>query len=303
MPRACRILATQRCHCKPGRCIGARYYRPTVSRPRPPVHHVRSLVLAPLCTFACASGAYAAGADTYAIDPVHTRVMVAIDHAGFSDAIGTVSGSNGVLVFDRHDWRSARLDVRVPVARLNFGDAKWDAAVLAANLLDGARYPEARFVSTTAQPVAASVQPPTPLSEGSSRATVCGQLTLRGVSRPLCLEVTLNALKRHPMPPFRRTAGFSATATVRRSDYGIDAWPRLIGDNVELRIEAEAVRSPASEPVDVFPQTPAPTPPPEPSTPPAGSTTRSPAVIIEAAPTPPALPATALPEPPADPAP
>lgn len=184
------------------------------------------------------AGALAAGVSTdgragdpeaYALDPVHTRVMIAIDHAGFSKAIGTVSGSTGTLVFDRDDWRSAQLDVRVPLARLDLGDAKWNAAALAANLLHGERHPEARFVSDTVQPGAAD------------HARVCGQLTLRGVSRPLCLDVVLNALKRHPMPPFRRTAGFSATASLSRSDYGINAWKSLIGDQVEVRIEAEAV--------------------------------------------------------------
>jgi polyisoprenoid-binding protein YceI len=174
---------------------------------------------------------HGAEAETYALDPVHTRVMFAVGHAGFSSAIGTVPGSTGMLVFDRSDWRSARLDVRVPLARLELGDAKWNAAALATNLLDGERHPEAHFVSGQVEPVDAD------------HAKVCGQLTLRGVSRPLCMDVTLNALKRHPMPPFRRTAGFSATATLSRSDYGITAWKSVIGDAVELRIEAEAVRS------------------------------------------------------------
>jgi hypothetical protein len=71
---------------------------------------------------------------------------------------------------------------------------------------------------------------------------VCGDLTLRGVTAPLCLEVTLNAHKRHPLPPFRRTIGFSATGTFSRSAFGMDAWKSVIGDSVELRIEAEAVR-------------------------------------------------------------
>jgi hypothetical protein len=61
------------------------------------------------------------------------------------------------------------------------------------------------------------------------------------------MEVTFNALKRHPLPPFRRTAGFSATATLSRKAFGIDAWPSVIGDEVKLLIEAEAVRSRAAQ--------------------------------------------------------
>ena len=57
--------------------------------------------------------------------------------------------------------------------------------------------------------------------------------------------------------PFRRTAGFSATATLSRSDYGIDAWASMIGDNVEVRIEAEAVHSSRTVPAvdDTHPTT------------------------------------------------
>ncbi len=67
-----------------------------------------------------------------------------------------------------------------------------------------------------------------------------GTLTLRGVSQEITLDVTLNAIKRYPLPPFRRTAGFSASTTLSRRAFGITAWPGVIGDAVQLRIEAEA---------------------------------------------------------------
>ncbi|MBB5864003.1 YceI family protein [Xanthomonas sp. 3058] len=166
----------------------------------------------------------------YALDPVHTRVMFAVEHAGFSKALGAVSGTSGTLVFDPDDWAAARLDVSVPLQRTDLGDAKWNQATLARNLLDAERFPDARFVSTHVE------------ANGENRAKVTGNLTLHGVTRPVTLDVTLNALKRHPLPPFRRTAGFSATATLSRAEFGIDAWKSMIGDTVELRIEAEAVR-------------------------------------------------------------
>ncbi len=114
----------------------------------------------------------------------------------------------------------------VPLTRLDLGDAKWNQAVLARNLLDGERYPQAHFVSTRVEPVDAQ------------HARVFGTLTLHGVSQEIVLEVSLNQLKRHPLPPFHRTAGFSATATLSRAAFGIDAWKSVIGDTVELRIEA-----------------------------------------------------------------
>ena len=167
----------------------------------------------------------------YRLDPVHTRVLFAIEHAGFSHALGTVSGSTGTLDFDPDDWTSARLHASVPLGRTDLGDAAWNRAALAGNLLDAERFPTAEFVSTTIEPLA------------PDHARVHGTLTLHGVSREVVLDVKLNALKRHPLPPFRRTVGFSATATLSRKAFGIDAWPSVIGDAVDLRIEAEAVRA------------------------------------------------------------
>ncbi len=174
--------------------------------------------------------AVAGEAQRYALDPVHTRVAFMISHAGFSNAIGTVSGSQGELQFDPEDWSTARLRVRVPIGAIDMGDAEWTRATLARNLLDAERFPQAEFVSTRIEPIDAQ------------HATVHGVLTLHGTSRDITMQVTLNALKRHPLPPFRRTAGFSATATISRADFGITAWKSVIGDTVELRIEAEAIR-------------------------------------------------------------
>ena len=167
----------------------------------------------------------------YAFDPVHTRVMFAIDHAGFSKAIGTISGSQGSLHFDVEDWSSARLDVVVPMHRLDMGDSGWSASVFAPRFLDVKRHPQARFVATD------GLQ-----RQLANRGRACGQLTLHGVTRPLCLDVVLNKAGRYPLPPFRRTIGFSATATLKRSDYGMTSWQSLVGDDIELRIEAELFR-------------------------------------------------------------
>lgn len=201
----------------------------------------------------------AAQAQRYALDPVHTRVLFAVSHAGFSDALGTVSGSTGELWFDANDWSTARLTARVPIARLDLGDAKWNQATLARNLLDAQAHPEAVFVSTRVEP------------RDATHAVVHGQLTLRGVTREVALDVTLNAAKRHPMPPFRRTVGFSATATLSRKDFGITAWSSMIGDAVELRIEAEATRARGDgEPPEADAAAPAPAPPgPDAPAPPA----------------------------------
>ena len=205
------------------------------------------LRLAALAMSAACAVANAGEPVRYAIDPVHTRVLFEIDHAGFSKAIGTVSGSEGSLHFDADDWSTAKLEVTVPMQRLDMGDSGWSASVFAPRFLDIKRYPQARFVSTRVE-----------RHEGN-RGTVCGELTLHGTTRPLCMALVLNRIARYPLPPFRRTAGFSARASLKRSDFGMTSWRSLVGDEVELRIEAELFRRNGDDPppaaVDAPPST------------------------------------------------
>lgn len=189
------------------------------------------LALLGLVLSACAGLVAAQPAEPHRLDPVHTRVVLAIDHAGFSKAIGTVSGSTGTVWTNGEDWTDARVDVSVPLERLDFGDADWNRAVAARGLLDTARHPVARFVSIRVEPLDAE------------RARVHGTLTLRGVTREVTLDAVRNAARRHPLPPFRRTVGFSATGLLSRAEFGVDGWRSMIGDAVELRLEVEATRT------------------------------------------------------------
>lgn len=169
----------------------------------------------------------------YELDPVHTRVLFTCNHFGYSNALGTFSRPTGTLSFDPDDWSRARLDVSIDLTTLDLGDAQFNQRILRRDFLDAQAHPVARFVSTQVEPL------------DRTRARVHGLLSLRGVERPLTLEVTLNRLARNRYT-MRRTAGFSARATLPRADFGITASPGVIGAHVELRIEAEAVRSRAT---------------------------------------------------------
>jgi polyisoprenoid-binding protein YceI len=221
---------------------------PPASRIPPRGRWLAGLALAAMLAPRMAS----AQAASYELDPVHTRVMFELSHAGYSQAIGTVSGSTGTLVFDPKDWSSAKVAVSVPIAKLDLGDAGWSRAALGRGLLDGARHPVATFVSTRVEPVDAT------------HARVFGTLALRGVAREVALDVTFNQLRRYPLPPFRRTIGFSATATLSRAAFGADAWSSLVGDTVSLRIEAEARRTGADPDAAIAPPVPADAAPPAP---------------------------------------
>lgn len=165
------------------------------------------------------------------VDPVHSRILVAVEHAGYSQSLALMPVSAGVLHYDPEQPQTARIEVLLEPAKLDFGDPRWNAAVHGSNLLDVQKHPQARFVSGQVR-----------LDE-DGQLQVDGTLELLGVSAPVQLQVQRNAQRRHPMPPFRQTVGFSATATLSRAAFGADAWASMVGDTVQLRIELEAMRS------------------------------------------------------------
>jgi len=166
----------------------------------------------------------------YTLDPTHTRIAFAVDHDGYSKVIGTFARSTGTLWFDPQDWRRARVEVQIDLATLDLGDADFNARILQRDYLDGRRHPQARFVSNAVEPLSATT------------ARVHGTLSLRGLELPVTLEVTLNRLARSGWS-LRRTVGFSATATLYRSAFGMTAHRNAVGNEVLLRIEVEAVRT------------------------------------------------------------
>ncbi len=172
----------------------------------------------------------AAKSATYQFDPVHTRVIFQVGHAGFSNQPGSFSGIEGSLDFDEQDWSQARLSVRIPIGALQLGDANWNQRILDRTFFDVGKFPDAKFISTQV------------MQTNPGQGMVTGELTLHGITRPVTLAITLNALKRHPLTR-RMTAGFSATTTLSRRDFGMDSWRTLVGDEVRLVIEVEATRS------------------------------------------------------------
>lgn len=170
-------------------------------------------------------------AATWTLDPVHTRVAIAVDHAGFSRSLAVLSIQEGQLHFDAAHPGEARVTVAMDLRRLDFGDERWNQAIQGRSLLDVARHPVARFTSRQV----------TVLPDQSLQ--IDGDLTLRGVTAPVRLTGQLNSQRRHPMPPYRQTVGFSASGTLSRQAFGASAWSTMVGDTVSLQVEVEATRS------------------------------------------------------------
>ena len=189
--------------------------------------NLRSAVVVAMAAPAfCATPARAAD---YVLDPVHTQVYACASHMGFSTPCARFRIKSGFFHFDDGDWSTAKVDAIVDAASLDLGDAAWDAKVRSWEFLETGKYPEAHFVSQSAE------------KTGDKSAVVRGMLTLRGVTRTLNLNVTFNRAGLDPYD-LRYTAGFSATATLKRSDFGMTKYLPDIGDAVQIRIEAEGLR-------------------------------------------------------------
>lgn len=164
------------------------------------------------------------------IDPVHSRIVFFVSHDGYASAIGTFSRPTGTLWFDPQDWSRSRVEVMIDLATLDLGEAALNQRIARRDYLDVKRHPQARFISSAVAPL------------GPDTARVDGLLQLRGVELPVSLEMRLNRDARSAWS-LRRTLGFSATTTLRRSLFGMSAHPAAVGDEVEIRIELEAVRT------------------------------------------------------------
>mgnify|MGYP001243193722 CR=1 FL=1 len=188
-----------------------------------------------LALFAAGGSAPAHEVPAWTFDPLHSQVVFFVDHLGFAKAIGRARVGEGRLQFDPDDWSTASVDVSVALDTLDMGDAKWTATVLSGQFLDAARWPLARFRSTSVERTDA----------GDLR--VHGLLSLHGHEQALTLEATLNRVGTDPYA-FRSKAGFSAQATLDRLAFGIERYRDVVGASIELRIEVEALRLKPTEP-------------------------------------------------------
>lgn len=168
-------------------------------------------------------------ADTFKLDPTHTYVLWNINHLGFSTQSGKWY-ARGMLTMDKEHPENSKVRVTIDVAHVITGQPALDDRLRSKEFFDTAKYPKATFVSDKVE------------MTGENTAKVDGILTMHGVSKPVILDVKLNQEGESPVTK-KLTVGFSATAVVKRSDYGITAYLPILGDNVQLEIEAEGVRA------------------------------------------------------------
>jgi polyisoprenoid-binding protein YceI len=155
-------------------------------------------------------------AGAYTIDPAHTSILFRVDHLGFSNWTARFKKATAQLQFDPNNLAASNVTVTVDAKSLetDFPDPKvvdFNAELLSENWLNGVKFPEITFRSISVEPT------------GARTMRINGELTLRGVTRPMVLDAKFNGGYRgHPMDPHARI-GFSATGVLKRSEFGIAA--------------------------------------------------------------------------------
>ena len=187
-----------------------------------------SLLLLSACATAPVLDVAAAPEGAYVLDPAHASVNWSLSHSGLSFYTARFDGISGALDFNPDAPTASKLDVRIDPNSVSTGDPDWDNKLATdGKYFDGNTFSEIRFVSTSA------------VKTSDNTGQVTGDLTLRGVTLPVTLDVTYNGAGKsfgHP----GATLGFSAIGKIKRSDWGMTTLTNFgIGDEVTLRIEAE----------------------------------------------------------------
>ena len=182
---------------------------------------------------ALALAAAPAFAASYTLDPGHTQIVFGWNHFGFSNPTAQFGKVEGSLDYDQADPTRASVKVTIDLGSINSNVVKLDEHLENADFFDAAKYPQATFTSTK---VEKGAKPDT--------LKVTGDLDLHGVTRPVVLDVTVNKVGEHPMLK-APAAGFDATTTIKRSDWGIAKYAPMVSDDIRIRITTEAIEAKA----------------------------------------------------------
>jgi polyisoprenoid-binding protein YceI len=180
-------------------------------------------------SLALALFAACAAADTYLIDPVHSQPMFEVRHMGFSIQRGSFGKATGKITLDRAA-KTGSVDVTIDTTSIRTIDPRLDERVRGEDFFNVARYPTMSFKSNRVN------------FDGDRVASVDGELTLIGVTRPVTLTVTDFACGEHPSNN-RSMCGAEATTTIKRSEWGMKyGVPKSVGDDVRITLPVEAYR-------------------------------------------------------------
>lgn len=160
----------------------------------------------------------------------HASIHFKVNHMGYSLMLGRFNKFDGFYTFDPEAPGRSHLEVTVDLTSIDTGVQELDERLQGSGWFDTGNYPQARFISDTL------------ILESASQGRLEGTLTLKGVSRPVALDVIFNGGSNNFLTG-RFTMGFEAHGSISRSAFGVDALPNLAGDEVMLEIHIEFERT------------------------------------------------------------
>ena len=169
-----------------------------------------------------------AAPETFAIEGTHTYPRFSYSHFGYSTQLSRFDKTTGTIVFDKAA-KTGTVDIVIDTKSVNTGFATFNEHIQGEDFLDTAKYPTATFKSTKV------------VFEGDKPVAVEGNLTLKGVTRPVTLTVTSFQAMPHPMLK-KDAIGANAWTVVKRSEFNAGKYAPYVGDEVRIDIAVEAIK-------------------------------------------------------------
>lgn len=187
-------------------------------------------VLAVLVGLSLVPSAHAAPR-TYDIDPDHAAIAFTVDHIGFAKVLGQFLKAEGSFVYNEQTRELGEVTVEIDATSVFSNHKRRDDHIRNKDFLDAGANPVITFKANGGE------------AATETTGTVTGDLTIRGVTKPVTLDVTLNKAGPYPFGHKKHTLGISARATILRSEWGMTyALGGIVGDEVDLIIEIEAIQ-------------------------------------------------------------
>ena len=184
-------------------------------------------ISAALALVTLAAGSAMAAPVTYTVDGSHTFPRFSYSHFGYSTQLSSFGKTTGTVVFDAQA-KTGAVDIVIDTTTVNTGFADFNGHIQSEDFLDTAKFPKATFKSTKV------------VFEGDKPASIEGQLTIKGVTKPVTLTVTSFQAMPHPMMKVP-ALGANAFVTIKRSEYNAGKYAPYVGDEVRIDIAIEAM--------------------------------------------------------------
>ena len=176
---------------------------------------------------AIASSVTLAAPVDYKIDPTHTATVFSWNHFGFSTPSANFTDIQGVLKVDNAKPANSSVEVTIPISSVNTNVPALDKEFQEEAWFNAAKYPNITFKSTKVE------------TKDKKHFKITGDLTVKGVTKPVVLDAVLNKQGEHPMAKVP-AIGFNATTSFNRSAFGIGNYVPNVGDKITVNITTEA---------------------------------------------------------------